>query len=141
MKLHSFYLFYFLTILLLVLGFVTKDNINISPGWHTQIYQGYWYYFILSATLTLVKAITYPYFYFTSRPVKAGLIFTHFIVVILGLVLVFNLYKTILQLSILDPIAIAVGQSLRLMTFLTLILIISSLVVFIVGLMKAHRSR
>jgi hypothetical protein len=141
MKLQSFYLFYFLTVLLLVFGIATEDKTIISAGWHTQIYQGYWYYVIPTATLSLVTAITYHYFYFTTRPVKAGLIFIHFIVVVLGLVLVLNFYKTILSLSILDPTAIAVRQSLRLMAVLTLILLILSLVIFVIGLMKAHRER
>ncbi len=140
MKLQPYYLFYLLTLLLIVFGIATKEKTFISPGWHTTIFIGYWFYVMPTASLSIVTAIIYNYFSYTNRPVKTGIIIIHFITVVLGLVFILNLYRTML-VSIPDTTAIAYGKSSLLMTVLAPVFLVTSLVIFITGLVKAHRAR
>lgn len=141
MKFRSFYLFYLLTILLLVLGLLSKNSIIISPGWDTIIIEGYWAFFIPTAVCSLVTALIYHYWYNSGRPLPKTA-FLHFIVTIFGLIFSLNIYRLIIFMLFSgtpDTSAIAYGEGSILFILLGPIFLIASLIIFIIGLYRAKR--
>ena len=140
MKFRSFYSFYLLTILLLILGLLTKDSIfAIVPGWHTAII-GYWIFFIPAAVCSLLTALIYQYWYILGRPLPMTATL-HFIITVVGLLFSLDVYKLIIRVLFSDTSETSAAYDLIYgdNIFLGPIILIASLVIFIVGLVRARK--
>jgi hypothetical protein len=141
MTLRTFYIFYALTILLLVFGLLTKDVEIINAGWNTTIVKGMWTFFIPTAIGSLLTALIYHYWFNTGRPVRTRTIIIHFSLVTLGLLFSLNIYRlTTVLLSSGAPDTAAISTDSLLFIFLGPVLLIASLVVFVIGLLKTKRT-
>jgi hypothetical protein len=141
MTFRSFYLFYLLTVLLLVFGLLTKDVEIIAASRNSAIITGMWLFFTPTAIGALLTGFIYHYWFNLGRPVRRGTVILHFSLVTLGLFFSMNIYRltsVLLSSVALDTTAIS-GDSLL---FISLgpVLLIASLVVFIIGLVKAKRA-
>ncbi len=136
---RSFYLFYLLTILLLVFGLLTKDVEIISAGWQTTIIKGMWTFFIPTAIGALLTGFIYHYWFNSGRPLRRQAVILHFSLVILGLIFTLNVYKlttVLLSSSAPDTSALVFSDNSLLFSLLGPVLLIVSLIVFIVRLVK-----
>lgn len=141
MKLRAFYLFYALTILLVMFGLLTKDVQIIDPGWHTKVIKGMWTFFLPAATGSLLTAFIYHHWFNIGRPVRSRTIVIHFSLATLGLLFSLNIYRlTRVLLSSGAPDTTAIGTDSLLFIFIGPILLITSIVVFVIGLIKAKRT-
>lgn len=84
MKFRSFYLFYLLTIFLILFGIIMKDKTFVRSGWETVIYNGFWFYIIPMAVLCLITGATYNYLSYTNRNAKTVVIIVHFAIYVAG---------------------------------------------------------
>jgi hypothetical protein len=142
MTFRTFYLFYALTILLLVFGLLTKDVEIINAGWDTTIVKGMWTFFIPTAIGSLLTALIYHYWFNTGRLVRTRTIIIHFLLLTLGLLFSLNIYRlTIVLLSSGTPDTTAISTDSLLLIFFGPILLIASLIVFVIGLIKTKRTR
>jgi hypothetical protein len=141
MTLRTFYLFYALTILLLVVGLLTKDVEIINAGWKTTIIKGMWAFFISTAIVSLLTAFIYHYWNNRGRPVRKGTIIIHFSLVIVGLLFSLNIYRlTTVLLSSGETDTTAISTDNLLFIFIGPILLIASLIVFVIGIIKTKRT-
>jgi hypothetical protein len=143
MTFRTFYLFYLLTILLLVFGFLTKDVQIIATSWQTTIIKGTWTFFIPTAIGGLLTGFIYHYWFNSGRPVHKWTVILHFSLVTLGLLFSLNIYKlatVILCLGVPDTCSLAFGDNSLLFILLGPLLLIASLIIFIIGLAKAKQT-
>lgn len=141
MTFRTFYLFYFLTVLLLLFGLLTKDVEIIAASWHTTIIKGMWSFFIPTSIGTFLTGFIYHYWFKSGRPVRTRIIILHFSLVTVGLIFSLNIYRlTTLMLSSSAPDTTAISADSILFIILGPIILIVSLVVFIVGLVKTKRT-
>jgi hypothetical protein len=141
MTLRPFYLFYLLTILLLVSGLLTKDAEIITSSFNTTIIKGMWSFFIPAAVAALLTGLIYHYRFNSGRPVHKGTIILHFSLLCLGLLFSLNFYKlTIVLLSSGAPDTASITFNSLFFTLLGPGILILSLLVFIAGLIKTRRA-
>jgi len=141
MTFRTFYLFYALTILLLVFGLLTKDIEIIAASWHTTIIKGMWSFFIPTSIGAFLTGFIYHYWFNSGRPVRTRTIILHFSLVTVGILFSLNIYRlTTVLLSSGAPDTTAISADSFLFILLGPILIIASLIVFIVGLVKTKRT-
>lgn len=141
MTFRTFYLFYLLTILLLVFGLLTKDVEMINAGWHTTIIKGMWSFFIPISIGALLTGSIYHYWFNSGRPVRKGPIILHFILVTLGVLFSLNTYRlTTVLLSSGAPGIAAIDTDSLILISLGPVLLLISLIVFIIGLVKSKQT-
>ena len=140
MRFRTFQFFYILAILLLAFGLLTKDVEIIVASWHTTIIKGMWSFFIPTATGSLLTGFIYHYWFKTGRPVSSKTIILHFCIMTLGLLFSLDIYRltTLLLNSGVPDTATISGNSLFFI-LIGPILLITSLIIFIFGLVKAKR--
>lgn len=139
MKFRTFYLFYLLTILLLVLGLFTRNVETSVASWHQTTIRGMWPFFIPTSICSVLTALIYNYKFSFGRPVANSTIILHLILVIFGLFLSVNFYWITMFLwnaGLLCSTAYAGGIS-AVSILLGPVLLIASLVVFFRGLNKS----
>ena len=93
MTFRTFYLFYALTILLLVFGLLTKDIEIIAASWHTTIIKGMWSFFIPTSIGAFLTGFIYHYWFNSGRPVRTRTIILHFSLVTVGILFSLNIYR------------------------------------------------
>jgi len=148
MKFYSFYLFYFLAIFLLFVGYKNSSAEVIGPelsyGDTAIIKEKLWPYFLTTSFLALLTGLIYHFWFNTGRHVHNLMIVLHFIFSSFGVLLSFNIYRIAILLAnsgAPDTASFAFGNSAFFISLLGPILLITSLILFIVGLAKARRAK
>lgn len=141
MHFRIFHLFYLLTLLLLVIGFLIKDLVIIKAGWHTSIHIGMWSYFLPAAIGALLTGLIYHYWFHTGRQVNRITVILHFVFASLGLLLSRNMYWLINALlqSVFPGIQVIYYDLMLFVTLSGPVLLIVSILIFIMGLVRAKR--
>lgn len=141
MKFRTFYLFYILSILLFVLGLLTKEVVTINGGWHATTTKGMWSFFLPASVGALSIAFVYHYWFRKGRPVRSSTVLIHFSLVVLGLAFSPTTYRWLTTLNGLGRTGTTAISTYGLQFMLLgTIFLVASVIVFVVGLKKSKRA-
>jgi hypothetical protein len=139
---RNYYLFYLLTIVLLVFGFLTRDVQAVDTTWGTSVIHGMWSFFVPFAIGAFFVGAVYHFCSRAGRPVNGGIIIFHFVLVSAGLLFSYNIYRmstVIISDAGADTYAVESAKVPFYMFLPGPVLLIASFVVFVFGLMRARR--
>jgi hypothetical protein len=132
----TYKLFYLLTTLLFLVGFITRNFDIVSMSEDTTFIIGFWSFFIPAGLSSLIISSTYYYFDKINRVINEKIIITHFVVMVIGLIL---LFITIVNHSYLIFNFYQIEYKLILISVPIILLL--SIIVFIYGIIKSKNSK
>jgi hypothetical protein len=120
---------------------LTKDVEIIAGSWHTTIIKGMWTFFIPTAIASFLTGIIYHYWFNSRRLLLRKTVILHFFLLIFGILFSMNIYRLIIVFLNSGSFDTAeISWNSLILIFLGPILLIASLIVFIIGLLKAKRT-
>jgi hypothetical protein len=132
----TYKLFYLLTTLLFLVGFITRNFDIVSMSEDTTVIIGFWSFFIPAGLSSLIISLIYYYFDKINRVINEKIIITHFGVMVIGLIL---LFITIFNHSYLIFNFYQIEYKLILISGPIILLL--SIIVFIYGIIKSKNSK
>lgn len=140
MNFRTYYLFYVMAGLLLILGLLTIKQSVVAESEYMDGLNAYWPYFIGNSISAFLVAFIYHRWSRAGRYVNKGVIILHFVLAVLGLFFSISSYTVVVFFMTLtgpDTSAISIGGNTWLLLALGPVLLLLSLAVFVFGLINS----